>query len=316
MRIIEKLRDDLRALRSQLHGRTRLAAWWNVLRRTWSDVLKNELLTRASAIAFTAMMTAVPFLALVLTLAALLLPDQTGSGTGIGRDLVHHIEQILGTVLPAQATQIIEDQIVRLQERPPIGIMSISLGATIWLAAGLFHDVIDALNRIYGVRERRAYWKLRILTTFMTFVQVVVVLLCAGAIFYTPTMLGWFGLAGTGWLATSMSWFFGLLAILGSFALTYSIGPDVEQARRWVTPGSLFGALVFILATLGFRYYVANWAQYDTMYGSLGGVIILMFWFWISSLVFLVGGQLNKVFHYAREWSEPDSDDPSGPPKK
>jgi len=283
-------------------------------------------MTRASAIAFTAMMTAVPFLALVLTLAALLLPDQTGGGTGIASALVAHIEQILGTVLPSQATHIIEEQIARLQERPPIGIMSVSLGVIIWLAAGLFLDVIDALNRIYGVRERRAYWKLRVLATFMTFVQVIVVLLAAGAIFCTPTMLGWAGLAGYGWLVTATSWFFGVLAILGSFALTFAIGPDVEQARRWVTPGSLFGALVFILATLGFRYYVANWAQYDTMYGSLGGVIILMFWFWISSLVFLVGGQLKKVFHYAREWSEPDADcdsgasgqdrDASGSPKK
>src|SRR5262249_17529149 len=84
-----------------------------------------------------------------------------------------------------------------------------------------------------------------------------------------------------------------------SFALTFYVGPDAEQRWEWITPGSLLGTVVFLATSSGFRQYVQHFANYDKTYGSLGGVMVLLFWFWISSLVLLSAAQLNRVIEEA-----------------
>lgn len=271
-----------------------------LISRTWSDIFQKEIFTRASAIAFTAMMAVIPFLALVITIAAYCLPDQTSPGeTGLGEQIMGQLEILLGTVLPEEAASVFEEQVARLQSQPPVAVLSFSLLITIWLASNLFASVIDALNRIYDVQESRSYWLMRIVAAFMTVLQSVILLASIAAIFVWPMVVEWMGINNQiAWLATVAKWVIVFLMVLISYALTFVVGPNIKERFRWFTPGSIFGAIVFLLATYGFRYYVQNLAQYDTMYGSLGGVMILMFWFWINSLVLLLAAQLNKTFYY------------------
>src|SRR5439155_13048567 len=102
-----------------------------------------------------------------------------------------------------------------------------------------------------------------------------------------------FGMAA--YLATLAQWVVIFVMVLSSFALAFYVGPDAEQRWEWITPGSLVGAPLFLLASWGFRVYVQNFANYDKTYGSLGGVMVLMFWFWISSLILLASAEINKV---------------------
>lgn len=286
-------------------AKTRSKGILSLISMTWADIFKNEILTRANAIAFAAMMAAVPFLALVLTIVAYSLPDPTDPGTiGLGNQIINHLEVLLGTVFPDQASKIFEEQISRLQAQP-IAALSVSLVITLWLASNLFASIIDGLNRIYGVEESRPYWKLRLIAAFMTIVQSIILLVAVGAIFAWPIVVDWAGFTWrVAWIATLVKWLIVFLMVLTSFALTFFVGPDVTQSHKWVTPGSVFGAIVFLVATYGFRYYVQHLAQYDAMYGSLGGVMIVMFWFWINSLVLLLAAQLNKVCHYAKQWCQ------------
>ncbi len=277
----------------------RLTSVWQIAKHTYQDVIENELMTRANGIAFTAMMAAVPFLALVITIAALVLP-----AAGVeGRDLLSTLETLLGTVFPEDAHRVIEEQITRLQTNQPIAVMSISLAITLWLASGLFASVIDGLNRIYGIRDTRPYWKFRLTAMWMTVVQSVILLAAVASIFAFPLIVQWVGMIMSPWMATAATWFIIFLMVLASFSLMFAAGPDVKQAHRWVTPGSAFGAAIFLLTTYGFRLYVQNIAHYDVTYGSLGGVMMLLFWLYISSLVLLVAGQVNKVCYKAREWT-------------
>jgi membrane protein len=278
----------------------RFSGVWRIARHTWNDVIENEIFTRASAIAFGAMMAAVPFLALVITLGALLMPV-----AGVeSKELLHALESLLGTVFPDDAHRVIEEQIARLHGGQPIAVLSISLAVTIWLASGLYAAVIDGLNRIYGVRDTRPYWKFRLTAIWMTVVQSVILLAAVTAIFAFPYLVQWVGVKLLPpYFATWVTWFVIFAMVLASFALTFAAGPDVNQAHRWVTPGSIFGAVIFLLTTYGFRLYVQNLAHYDLTYGSLGGVMMLMFWLYISSLVLLVAGEVNKVCYKAREWS-------------
>ena len=171
---------------------------------------------------------------------------------------------------------------------------------TLWLASSLFVAIIDAMNRIYGVTETRSFWKLRLTAMVMTVVQAVILVGSLLAIVAWPELVTWIGLSPpAAVLATVVQWFVVLSIVLLSFALSFYVAPDADQRWEWITPGSLAGSFAFLLASLGFRLYVQNFANYDRTYGSLGGVMVLMFWFWISSMVLLSAAQMNKLIEDA-----------------
>lgn len=267
--------------------------------RTWHKIDENEIQTRSAAIAFYAMLALVPFIGLILTLAVRLLPDLTGGSaqaSAISNQTVQQFRATMQQALPKEASEEIERQIVDIQKKPPVGLISFGLAITLWLASSLFVAVIDALNRIYGVHERRGFVKLRLVAILMTVVQAVILIGSLVLIVAGPELFQWFGFrTANSWLATSTQYAIVLVMVLASFALTYFVAPDSDQKWEWITPGSLAGSILFLLATVLFRVYVQNFGNYGKTYGSLGGVMVLLFWFWISSLVLLGAAQVNKL---------------------
>jgi membrane protein len=271
--------------------------------RAWRAIDDHEVQTRAAAVSFYAMLALVPFIGLVLTLAVQLLPDLTGSSQrvqGIGNMTVEEFRATLQRTLPPEASAEIEDQIVRLQAAPPVGLISIGLAITIWLSSSLFLAVIDAMNRIYGVKDRRGFVKLRLLAIFMTVVQAAILVGSLLVIVAWNSILERLGLAdSSAVLATGALYATVTLMVLLSFALAFYVAPDADQKWEWITPGSIGGSILFLVATEAFRIYVHNFANYDKTYGPLGGVMVLLFWFWISSLILLGAAQVNKIIEEA-----------------
>lgn len=268
----------------------------------FEECKQNELITRASAIAFTAMVTAVPFLALIITIAVYCIPDQSIPGTvDFCTSMSAQIESMSGKVIPPEAAAIIQNQIERLQDKPRAAVLSTGLLVTVWLSSSLFISVIDALNKIYGVEESRPYWKLRLIAVFMALVQSVIFIATVSAIVAWPLWVSMFGWStGEASIANFVSWTLSFLMVWLTFASTFRIGPSVKARDKYVLPGSLFGTVGFLITTYGFRIYVENSSRYDAMYGSLGGVMVLMIWFYISSFVLLLAGQINKYFMQRR----------------
>lgn len=270
--------------------------------RTWRRIQDNELMTRASAIAFYAMLAFVPFLALVITLAAQALPDLTGktAEAGMGDLTVSRFENLLKTALPPEGYKIVHDQIARMQENPPVALLSLGLLITIWSASSLFLSLIDAMNAVYGVRETRPFWKLRLTAILMTLLQAVILIGSLVSIAAWPLILSSLGLGGSSAVVvTVVQGLVIILMILLSFATVYYVAPDADQRWEWLTPGSVLGTILFLVATFGFSVYVRYFGSYDKTYGSLGGVMVLLFWFWVSSFVLLSAGQMNKVIEDA-----------------
>ncbi|MHC5541619.1 YihY/virulence factor BrkB family protein, partial [Singulisphaera rosea] len=271
--------------------------------RTWKKVIENEIMTRAAAVAFYGMLALVPFLGLTLVFAVQLLPDVTGrsrASLGLGNLTVETLETTLKSLFPKEAFEVVKDQIGRMQHEPPVGLISVGLIITIWLASSLFVAIIDAMNRIYGVVDSRPIWKLRLVAIVMTVVQAAILVGSLLAIVAWPQILRWMGLrAHEAAIATAVQGLVVFLMLLLSFALTFYFGPDAEQRWEWITPGSIAGALIFLAVTYGFRAYVQNFANYNKTYGSLGGVMVLLFWFWITSLIVLTSGQINKIIEEA-----------------
>lgn len=270
--------------------------------RTWRQINEHEILTRAAAVSFYAMLALVPFLGLIILLAAQLLPDVTRvtGAKGVGDMTVNELEETLRQLFPREAYRVVEDQIARLQEQPPVGLISLGLAITLWLASSLFIAIIDAMDRIYGVEETRPFWKLRLTAIVMTVVQAIIMVGSLLVIVAWPQIVTWMGMsAPAAALATVVQWLIVFVALLLSFALTFYITPDADQHWEWITPGSLLGTIVFLVVSLLFRAYVQNFANYDKTYGSLGGVMVLLFWFWVSSVVLLSAAQMNKVIEEA-----------------
>ncbi len=264
-------------------------------RRTWQQIIEHEILTRAAAITFYAIADLVPFLALVITLTAYCLP-WIPRVAGDDRSASVGPLEPLRNLIPDDAVSIVARELRRLQDQPSSGVISVGLVAILWFSTSLFVAIMDAMNRIMGVEETRPIWKQRLVALLMTLSQAAILIVALATILIWPQIIDWLGLShSTAILATVLHGLAVFLLILLSFAVALYFGPDADQRWEWITPGSLLGTPVVLLVSYLFRVYVQNWGNYTATYGSLGGIVVLMSWFWLCSVVLLAAAVLNHV---------------------
>ncbi|MGO9468233.1 MAG: YihY/virulence factor BrkB family protein, partial [Isosphaeraceae bacterium] len=229
------------------------------------------------------------------------LPDLSGAGrrtTGLGHLTVDQLEATLRSLFPNEAYVLVRDQIARIQNEPPLALLSLGVVISLWSASSLFLVVIDALNRTYGVKETRSFVKLRLRAFAMTLIQAACLLGSLVAIVAWPQILRVLGLEPSGavaWVAAAVRWTVVFLMVLLSFALTFHVGPNAQHRWAWVTPGSLAGTIAFVVFCVLFRLYVQNFGSYNKSLGALGGVMVLLSWFWVVALVLLGAAEMDRV---------------------
>jgi membrane protein len=290
--------------------------------QTWKRMEAHDAMIWASAIAFYALFATVPLLALFLVVTVLQLPDLTGAGgrtSGMGDLTVDELEATLKSLFPREAYVLVRDQIARIQSGPPVGLISVAVAVALWVVLSLSLTVIDALNRTFGVAETRSFVKVRLMALAMTLLQGTVLLGSLVAIVAGPQLLRALGLNPIGavaWLATVARWIVVFVTVLMSFALTFNVGPAARQRWVWITPGTLAGTVAFLVFSYLFRVYVQYYSSYDTAYGSLGGIMVLLFWYWVVGMVLLGAAEMDRAIEAASQMSESNGQriDPSVPP--
>jgi len=273
---------------------------WQVAVEVWKRMEEHDAMTLAAAVAFYAMLATVPFLALILVVVVLRLPDLSGAGrtTGLGNLTVDQLESTLRSLFPNEAYVLVRDQIARIQGEPPLALLSLGVVFALWTSSSLFLVVINALNRTYGVKETRSFVKLRLTAMAMTLLQAASLLGSLVAIVAWPQILRVLGLDPSGalaWVAAVVRWSAVSLMVILSFALTFYVGPDARHRWAWVTPGSLAGTIAFLIFCNLFRLYVQNFGSYNKSLGTLGGVMVLLCWFWVVALVLLGAAELDRA---------------------
>jgi membrane protein len=271
-----------------------------VARRTWNSILADRLFGRAAELGFYFLFALFPTLFSASSLLGL-----------AARSADRFYDSILGylaLVIPTTALGAVLETFNETTAAATSGRLTFSLIAAIWSASVGLSAVQDALNAVYKVQDTRSYLKARIYAIGLTILLTVIVTLILSAMLggdfvatvahqsihnrFVKTMAGAFARL-IGWtIATA------LLAL--SFAVIYYWAPDVKARRwRWLTPGGAFGILGWLLASLGLRIYLHFFNSYSITYGSLGAVIILLTWFYITGLMLLVGAEINSEIEAA-----------------
>ncbi|WP_349573367.1 YihY/virulence factor BrkB family protein [Azotobacter salinestris] len=271
-----------------------------VLKCTVKDFMDDEMPTYASALAFQMLFSLFPFLLFLIALIGFL-------------DLQRFfdwLQQQAALLLPAQAMDTVNTVIAQFQQQRA-GLFSVGIIVALWTASAGVRSTMQAMNKAYDVKEGRPAWK-RIPLSVLYTVGIALMLLSAAALMLVgPEVMSWLA----GWVGleqlivtlwTWLRWPMAVLLLILAVAVIYYVAPDVEQSFRFITPGSVLAVLVWIAASLGFGFYVRSFGNYDATYGSVGAIIVMLLYFFISAAVLLFGAEMNAVIeHHHPEGKDP-----------
>jgi membrane protein len=268
------------------------AGWWATLKRTVSEFQEDNLTDWAAALTYYGLLSLFPALIAMVSLIGIF---------GDPKSTTSSLTEIITEIGPESAAETFQGPIESVTENRGTAGFTFVFGllVALWSASGYTGAFMRASNVIYETREGRPFWKLRPLQLAVTLAMIVMVTLLAVSLVLTgPIVEAIAEPLGIGSTAVDVwniaKWPVMALVFLLMLAILYYASPNAKlRGFRWVTPGSLVAIVVWIIASAGFGFYVANFGSYDKTYGTLGGLVALLVWFWISNLVILFGHQLN-----------------------
>jgi membrane protein len=267
--------------------------WRDILWRVLWSIAEDRILSTSGGVAFFGLLAIFPGIAALVSLYGLFADAST-----IGNHLT-----LMAGILPDGVLVLFADQIALIarQANGTLG-MAFTLGLLIALASANsgMAALFDALNVVYDEKEKRSLWRFYATTFLFTLAGIGFVVLAMIGVVVLPIVLKFVGsTATTERLITVLRWPILLVTIAVGLAFIYRYGPSRRDARwRWVTWGSIAGALLWLAASMLFSWYVATFDSYNKTYGSLGAAVGFMIWLWISAVIVLLGGELNAEMEH------------------
>lgn len=271
--------------------------WKELGRRVWREADEDDVFGRAAQLAYYFLLALFPLLIFLTTLF--------GYFAGEASDLRVNLLRYFATVLPSSAADLVGTTLNGVIDGAGGGKLSFGILATLWAASNGMGAITEALNVAYGVKETRSFVKRRLIAVGLTvalallIISALVLLLYGGRI--AETVTAWLGFGEFFEVFWKIAqWPFVLAFVLLAFGLIYYFAPDLrEQSWAWVTPGSLVGVGLWLLVSFGFRAYLHFFDSYSATYGTLGAVVILMLWFYLTGVAVLIGGEINSEIENA-----------------
>lgn len=265
-----------------------------VTKQAVKEFMDDDMNTHAAALTYRFLLAIFPFLIFILTLLGAFNMEEFFDS------LLNEARQHLSPELYTQ----FENILIQVESGANGGLLSFGLLLAIWSAAGGVRSVIHALNIAYDVEEARSLWKKYLVSVLFTIGLAAIFLAALALMFVGPQTVQWFAdQIGLGTVFVNV-WTLlrlpvAIVLMVLAVALIYYFFPNVDQPFRIVSPGSVLAVLGWVIATLGFSFYISNFGNYNATYGSLAGVIILLLYFFISSAVLLFGAEVNAVIFKA-----------------
>jgi membrane protein len=285
--------------------------WRELLTRTAKETSADNGLGLAAQLAYYFFLALFPTILALLALASFF-PLH---------NLTDQVTTSLGRFAPPEILALLREQMTTLSQGEHGGVLSFGFLLAIWSSSAALVALIDALNRAYDIEEARPWWKVRLTAIGLTIGLAVFVLAAFTLVVAGPelaeTMASRFGL-GTAftWTWKILQWPIVFALVATALGLVYYIAPDAEQDWAWVSPGAVVATALWLIGSLAFRFYVMNFTSYEASYGAIGGVIVLMLWFYMSGLAIIVGAEMNAEIEHASPWAKDPGEKVPGEKKK
>ncbi len=274
-------------------------SWPELGRRTWREVVDDDVLGLAAQLSYYFFLALFPAILFLLALASFFPLSHITDDVG----------RSLGPFVSSQVLALVQEQMRRLADNQNGGLLTVGVAGALWSSSAALVSIVGALNRAYDIDEGRPWWKVRAVAIGLTLSVAVIVLIALSLILVGPTLAEKLGdTTGGGalfewaWLVLQWPLVFTLIAI--AIGLLYYFGPDAEQDWAWITPGAVAATILWLLASLILKFYVANFTDYEGSYGTVGAVVVVLLWFYVSGIAILTGAELNAEIEHASAYGE------------
>ena len=270
-----------------------------ILVRLYDVFFDEDILSRAAQVAFYLSFSLFPLLLFLVNLFGIIV----GTADDLRLELFSYLRQIM----PFSAYKLVQTTILEVSENSSSGKLTLGFLIALWSASAGMDSLRVALNDVYNIKEKRAWWLTKIESLLLTLIVIFLLSFVLGIVFY-----GWKFLSlllnlvhlpiESVIILQIIQWVTFLTVLFLIFGMLYNFLPNKRRSRRkWISSGTITAIILWLLLTGGFRFYLHFFNNYDKTYGSLGAVIILMLWLYLTALVILIGGALNSVIELIKE---------------
>jgi membrane protein len=272
---------------------------WELIKRTASDSIQDDVAGLAAQLAYYFFLSLFPALLFLVALASFF-PLY---------DFTDELVRMLAPIAPAAVLKLLQEQLIALSNSDDVGLLSLGLLTALWSSSAALVSIISAMNRAYDIEETRPWWQVRLAAIALTSGLALFIVTSFGLIVAGPQLADFLGrqlglAPAFTWAWKILQWPVAFLLVTTGFGLVYYYGPDAEQEWVWITPGALVATVLWLLASLAFRFYVVNFGNYEQAYGTLGAIILTLLWFYITGLVMVLGAELNAEIEHASPWGK------------
>ena len=261
-------------------------------KRVAQRISNDDIFGRAAQLSYYFLLALFPLLLVLINLLGYMAQE----GTAFREKLLTY----LAALMPRSAIALVRSTLTEISNASGTGKVSFGLLAALWAASNGMGAISDTLNTAYNVKERRPWWKVRIISVCLTIALAILILAALTIVLYGGTIgealaarYGFGDLFTIVWKI--VQWPIALVFVLTTFNLIYNFAPDLpSSARSWITPGAFVGVGLWLLVSFAFRAYLSFFDSYSVTYGSLGAVIVLMLWFYMTGVAILIGGEVNS----------------------
>jgi membrane protein len=261
--------------------------WKQIVKRGWKEAKADQVPLLAAGVAYYAFLAIFPALVAIVSIYGLFADPAT---------ITSQLKS-LTEALPGQARQVITDQVTALAaRRTALGIgLIISILIALWSASGGISNMLTAITTAYDEEEKRGFIKKRLLSLALTVGAILFMLIMLGIVAVLPPLLNSiFGSGALKWVFQVLGWLVLMVIVMVVLGILYRIAPDRDAPKiKWVSVGAIVATVIWLLASIGFSIYSSTFGNYAKTYGVFAGIVVLLFWLWLTSYAILLGAEIN-----------------------
>ena len=286
-------------------------SWSELLKRTLNEAWADDVFNLAAQQAYYFFFALFPAILAVISIASFF-PVQ---------NLIDEIVRMLGRVAPQEVITIVTEQIRNIANTNAAGLLTFAFLFTLWSSSSAVVSMCSTLNAAYDITEGRPWWKVRLTALGLTLGLAVFILVSMTLVVAGPAIAERIANSmnlGPAFLSlwNVLQWPVVFVLVATAIALVYYYAPDAEQDWIWITPGSILATLLWVVISLGFKFYVTQFGNYTATYGVIGGVMVLMLWFYLSGVAILIGAELNAEIEHLSPYGKDVGEKVPGEKKK